>query len=60
MNWILFQVPIVVGVCLNTYADVKFSLLGTVYALVAVAVTSVYQVVSEREQLYCWGSKKGL
>lgn len=38
-------VPIIVGVCLNTYADVKFSLLGTVYALVAVMVTSVYQVM---------------
>lgn len=41
-----FQVPITLGVILNTYYDVRFNLLGTVFATLGVLVTSLYQVVS--------------
>ena len=40
------QIPIILGVFLNSYYDVKFNWLGTIYASVGVIVTSVYQVVS--------------
>lgn len=41
----VFQIPIIIGVFLNSYYDVKFSALGIAYATVGVLVTSVYQVV---------------
>lgn len=37
--------PITLGVFLNSYYDVKFSALGTVFATLGVLVTSLYQVV---------------
>ena len=40
------QIPITLGVFINSYYDIKFTVLGTVYALVGVMVTSWYQVVS--------------
>lgn len=40
------QVPITLGVILNSYYDVRFNLLGTVFAALGVLVTSLYQVVS--------------
>lgn len=40
------QVPITLGVILNSYYDVRFNLLGTVFATLGVLVTSLYQVVS--------------
>ncbi|XP_025107741.1 solute carrier family 35 member E3-like [Pomacea canaliculata] len=44
-------IPIIIGVFLNSYYDVKFSALGIVYATVGVLVTSVYQVlVGEKQQ----------
>lgn len=43
----LAQVPITLGVFLNSYYDVKFSLLGIVFATLGVLVTSVYQVVGD-------------
>ena len=42
----ILQIPIIVGVFLNSYYDVKFNWVGTVYASLGVIVTSVYQVVS--------------
>lgn len=39
------QVPITLGVILNSYYDVRFNLLGTVFATLGVLVTSLYQVV---------------
>lgn len=42
-----FQVPITLGVILNSYYDVRFNLLGTVFATLGVLVTSLYQVVRE-------------
>ena len=39
------QVPITLGVFLNSYYDVKFNVLGTVFATLGVLVTSLYQVV---------------
>jgi len=42
----LTVIPIILGVFLNSYYDVKFNWLGTIYASVGVIVTSVYQVVS--------------
>jgi len=38
-------VPITLGVFLNSYYDVKFNVLGTVFATLGVLVTSLYQVV---------------
>ena len=46
----VLQIPIILGVFLNSYYDVKFNWLGTIYASLGVIVTSVYQVVS----LYCY------
>ncbi|OXB72967.1 UNVERIFIED_CONTAM: hypothetical protein H355_006507 [Colinus virginianus] len=40
----LTLVPITLGVFLNSYYDVKFSALGTVFATLGVLVTSLYQV----------------
>lgn len=39
------QIPITVGVILNSYYDVKFHSLGMVFAALGVVVTSLYQVV---------------
>lgn len=55
--------PIIIGVCLNSYYDIKFNLLGTFYAIVGVIVTSLYQVVSGNENItdifliYMWKIK---
>ena len=47
MLFILYlQIPIILGVFLNSYYDVKFNWLGTIYASLGVIVTSLYQVVS--------------
>ncbi|XP_062863337.1 solute carrier family 35 member E3 [Trichomycterus rosablanca] len=40
----LTLVPITLGVILNSYYDVKFNLLGIVFATLGVLVTSLYQV----------------
>ncbi|KAM9467436.1 solute carrier family 35 member E3 [Clarias gariepinus] len=40
----LSLVPITLGVVLNSYYDVKFNLLGIVFATLGVLVTSLYQV----------------
>ncbi|XP_078532737.1 solute carrier family 35 member E3 [Lissotriton helveticus] len=40
----LTLIPITLGVILNSYYDVKFNLLGLVYAALGVVVTSLYQV----------------
>lgn len=39
------QIPITLGVILNSYYDVKFNFLGMVFAALGVLVTSLYQVV---------------
>jgi len=41
-----FQIPIAIGVFLNSYYDVKFNIIGIIYASIGVFVTSLYQVVS--------------
>ncbi|XP_047103530.1 solute carrier family 35 member E3-like [Schistocerca piceifrons] len=46
----LTLIPITVGVFLNFYYDLQFSFLGTVYASVAVVVTSFYQVLVSKKQ----------
>ncbi|XP_010768064.1 solute carrier family 35 member E3, partial [Notothenia coriiceps] len=40
----LTLVPITLGVILNSYFDVRFNMLGTVFATLGVLVTSLYQV----------------
>ena len=40
------QIPITVGVIVNSCFDVRFNVTGTVFAIAGVLVTSVYQVVS--------------
>lgn len=45
-----FQIPIAIGVFLNSYYDVKFNILGIIYASIGVLVTSLYQVwVGEKQ-----------
>lgn len=39
------QIPITLGVILNSYYDVKFNFLGLLFAALGVVVTSLYQVV---------------
>ena len=34
------------GIFLNSYYDIKFNVKGTVFALIGVVVTSLYQIVS--------------
>ncbi|XP_013411667.1 solute carrier family 35 member E3 [Lingula anatina] len=47
----LTAIPISVGVFINSYYDVKFNILGTVYASLGVLVTSFYQVwVGSKQQ----------
>ncbi|KAM9772578.1 solute carrier family 35 member E3 [Syngnathus typhle] len=40
----LTLIPITIGVTLNSYYDVRFNMLGTVFATLGVLVTSLYQV----------------
>ncbi len=47
------QVPITLGVLLNSFYDLKFSLSGSVYATVGFLVTSLYQVVCMLETHIC-------
>lgn len=46
------QVPITIGVILNSYYDVRFNLLGIVFATLGVLVTSLYQVVSKHSHTH--------
>lgn len=47
----LTVIPIAVGVFLNSYYDVKFSILGSLFAGTGVIVTSLYQVwVGEKQR----------
>jgi len=49
----LLQFPIIVGVFLNTYYDIRLNIIGLVYAAFGVLITSTYQVV---RQLICHDS----
>ena len=42
----LLQIPIIIGVFMNSFYDVKFNMMGIIYATLGVLVTSMYQVVS--------------
>ena len=42
----LSLIPMISGIVINSWFDLKYSTLGTVYALAAVLVTAVYTVVS--------------
>ncbi|XP_072176965.1 solute carrier family 35 member E3-like isoform X1 [Diadema setosum] len=46
----LTLIPITIGVIVNSCYDVKFNVTGTIYAVVGVLVTSVYQVWVGRKQ----------
>ncbi|XP_064633383.1 solute carrier family 35 member E3-like [Lineus longissimus] len=46
----LTLIPITIGVLLNSYFDIRFSVLGTVYATLGVLVTSLYQVLVGAKQ----------
>jgi len=41
------QVPICLGVFLNSYFDLKFNIIGVVFASAGVIVTAIYQVVGD-------------
>jgi solute carrier family 35 protein E3 len=43
----LSLVPVLIGVVIVSVTDVEVNFIGTVYALTAVFVTSVYQIVRE-------------
>lgn len=46
----LTLIPITLGVVINFYYDIQFNILGTVYAILGVLVTSLYQVMVHRKQ----------
>ena len=46
MSLFIHQIPVILGVFLNSYYDVHFNVIGTVFAILGVLVTSVYQIVS--------------
>lgn len=46
--------PITIGVILNSYYDVRFNLLGIVFATLGVLVTSLYQVVSKHSHAHTY------
>ncbi|KAI1238935.1 hypothetical protein IHE44_0012030 [Lamprotornis superbus] len=52
----LTLVPITLGVFLNSYYDVKFSVLGMAFATLGVLVTSLYQVVGNGAGRERWGA----
>ena len=41
----LALLPVLIGVVICTFTDVEVNFIGTVYALTAVIVTSLYQIV---------------
>ena len=43
----LTLIPMILGITLNSWFDLRYSQIGTFYALSAVAVTAVYTVVSD-------------
>nr|CAD7576132.1 unnamed protein product [Timema californicum] len=45
-----YEIPITVGVILNFYYDIQFSIVGTLYATLGVLVTSLYQVWVSQKQ----------
>lgn len=46
ISFLLFQIPISLGVLMNSYYDIKFNVIGIIFAVSGVIVTSMYQVVS--------------
>ncbi|XP_066601090.1 solute carrier family 35 member E3-like [Prorops nasuta] len=46
----LTLIPIIIGVIINFYYDLQFNIVGTIYAILAVIVTSSYQVLVNRKQ----------
>ena len=46
---LFWQVPICLGVFLNSCFDIKFNIDGIIYASAGVVVTAFYQVVSADE-----------
>nr|XP_002125793.1 solute carrier family 35 member E3-like [Ciona intestinalis] len=43
-------IPISIGIFINSYYDIKFNVVGTVFALTGVIVTSIYQVLVKNKQ----------
>ncbi|KAL8620371.1 hypothetical protein ACOMHN_012996 [Nucella lapillus] len=43
-------IPIMIGVFMNSYYDVKFNMMGIIYASLGVLVTSLYQVLVGEKQ----------
>ena len=43
---LILQVPVLLGVTVNFIYDVHFNLIGTLFAVSGVLVTSMYQIVS--------------
>ena len=41
------QIPITIGVFLNSVYDIKFNFIGIAFATTGVIITSLYQVVSK-------------
>ncbi|XP_069675591.1 solute carrier family 35 member E3-like isoform X2 [Periplaneta americana] len=46
----LTLIPITLGVFMNFYYDIKFNVLGTIFAALGVVVTSLYQVLVSQKQ----------
>ena len=46
---LILQVPVLLGVTVNFIYDVHFNLIGTLFAVSGVFVTSMYQIVSGKD-----------
>ncbi|CAI8002419.1 Solute carrier family 35 member E3, partial [Geodia barretti] len=49
-SYISFQIPVIFGIFLNSYYDVHFNFLGTLFAGLGVLVTSTYQILVGTKQ----------
>ena len=47
------QVPVMFGIFLNSYYDIHFNVLGTVYATSGAVITAIYQIVSGEYVCVC-------
>ena len=46
MYMYVYKIPVMLGIFMNFCYDVRFNVLGTVFAAVGVLVTAIYQIVS--------------
>ena len=58
MYMYVYKIPVMLGIFMNFCYDVRFNVLGTVFAAVGVLVTAIYQIVSVVLGTICLHIKK--